>query len=464
MTRSSAPVEEAGPPQLQSLEASQEEDREQLTDDESSTTSPPESFSASRQQGGDEEEAAECSTSVGLDEQSDGTGGAEENITEPADRVHTVAVDQISAMDDQCIVDIGDPWQRVDRRRRRQCADQSEAPMVLDVQPLSDVWPNAENGRNVVGQSQRELRATASDPIEPSACREVAGQSQRELRAVASDPVEPGVKENSEGVEARLLAIQRLARGWQSFVWAAEASSDGSRLDLWQARRNENAAWRLEFLERNRRGGPAPAVEADDDVAACSCLACGGPRLCTCCPDPWRHHPQLSSTSAGGSDEPELNDALSIDAEEVVGLDNDVVHRYSTMAAPLGSALGWAALGKPCTPWRQLLAQPADAKATSGASASRRRRENAAWRQWWAAQAAHQHEAAWPEPAFLFAATPTSTYPGTPRGEADHGHLAVQARVEPNVLVPVPQHLVAQVQQYVAQLLAAEAASVGSAA
>jgi len=416
-----------------------------------------------------DEEAGQRQPSTDEDEAQDGPPKVETAVhATPAEpplvSVESEAVETIQADGE---------WQRVAPRRRRRPAAQPAAADACVEPPAHPASSSSDRGAAGV---QRPMP-----------------QDHTPLRRAGSHPSLAGVPEEAEEGGDVLPRIEQLLRGWQASVWIAEAGRDASAADLWQSRRNENASWRLWFLEQHRKAVGHSAGQAQATVAAGepvlsreepSCLICAGGcsvgRICRCQPDPWQAPLAPAVTGTSGSCPTSSSGSLSgsnvhSGSDGRSGTDQMLAECF---APPPG--MDDEVDGRVYTPWRRLLRGlgPLGGFATASShahKAAQRRSENAAWRRWWATHQADGGFQAEQRLADLcFPPTPTSTYPGTPRGELHDGlsdffpggmagPLAPAAAPQ-LVYLPVPLHLAPQVHQYIQQLLSLEQAAVGTAA
>jgi len=301
---------------------------------------------------------------------------------------------------------------------------------------------------------------------------------------------------------ADLPRIEQVARGWQASVWAAEAcaDADSSGADMWHSRRNENASWRLWFLEQERdRRGLSVATASTTVLAQAQpdeqlCFKCAGGsqvgRICTCHPNPFMPPVQTSSGSrpaSGSAGHASSAGDSSGSTAAWSGTDQLLAECFRRPPGLELESIGSEDVGNgPKTPWGRLLrGHQASAAAFCSANShakltARRRNENAAWRHWWAAhQRGEVGDAHSDLPADFFPPTPTSTYPGTPRrgsfSEEPPGFGGLSAfggvigggpsassqllgcpvpGASPVVYFPVPVHLAVHVQQFLEALLA----------
>lgn len=269
--------------------------------------------------------------------------------------------------------------------------------------------------------------------------------------------VETDAEDEDEAQE--LERIEEVARSWQTSVWASEAmvgsptaqNTSGGRMTAhWRSRRNENASWRLWFMARrgsdaSEKGKmPKPRARKAEARVFGTCPNCAGAgcigKLCAAPPDPWR--PPLP-TEQGSM---QLSSGTSSEAN-------------TRTSGPLHGPEQGEAAADQTAPWRWLLHSPMPAS-----KAARRRYENALWRRWWASH--HASEGDKFASMAYFPPTPTSTFPGTPRGfglDADEPNPSaasfplappqLEAQPPPIVFLPVPVHLAPHVQRYIESLV-----------
>mmetsp|Transcript_107334 Transcript_107334/g.346616 ORF Transcript_107334/g.346616 Transcript_107334/m.346616 type:complete len:251 (-) Transcript_107334:38-790(-) len=204
------------------------------------------------------------------------------------------------------------------------------------------------------------------------------------------------------------------------------------------------------------------------------CLKCAGGcqigKICTCHPNPWQPSPVLGAGLGGGSSGALQSSSGGTSSGSNAGGSGSGTDQLLSKCfrGPPGLEVEGAREDAPgpTTAWSRLLRghqhPQAPASSVYGAPlhanvAARRRHENAAWRHWWAAHQRGEGGALPGElPAhLLFPPTPTSTYPGTPRGDepSPFGCFG-QPLVAPVVYFPVPVHLAVYVQQFLETLLA----------
>ena len=203
--------------------------------------------------------------------------------------------------------------------------------------------------------------------------------------------------------------------------------------NYWFYRRNENACWRLGFLQ-SKHSGHAHASPS----RACDVCALGRAwHICHCVPDPWQPLPEI---------EPDGNDPQVL-----------LLGALSTLADPGPPGLGPRM--EDTSLWRHLLRgthgfslhgpEPISLypDAPDVAMAARRRQRNAGWRRWWLVFAKTRQTEQFP--------------PGLPtplsRGDSYGACLADTWSQQvvppcPTVFIPVPIHLAVKVQQYAEQL------------
>lgn len=385
-----------------------------------------------------------------------------------------------------CDESLSSGWCEVEPRRRRRIAAASSAAAELAPECCAPGgvirWPGG-------GPEAAEV------PSSPEASLPDADVMDRPR---TPDAFTPGNPPDAAGGP---LGLEQLARHWQASVWAVEASSKAGAWgpDMWQCRRNENAAWRLLHL-RNRRqtcGEPArraershagllataewpmdeisstagepssrsstsfgPALNDTPDEARCVHCALEGARVgrvCTCYPNPWQL-PSLECQVSSGSHHSSGLGPLSSDSGSKVIVDS----------IPCPPALD-EEVDEAAAAWPRLLRRraPPSTVQDHAQKAALRRSVNAAWRRWWASS----HTGTDPPCGLLFPPTPTSTCWSTPRVRArsvDDGpfqdvcdcamHPAltgqlpqVPGSVIPAVYYPVPVHLLPQVQQLISQ-------------
>merc|ERR1719161_1605507 len=185
------------------------------------------------------------------------------------------------------------------------------------------------------------------------------------------------------------------------------------------------------------------------------CIRCRGGRICgicECSPDPWF---STVSTPAGFPSIPGLpteNPSTPSEATETA--------ESSGTRATLSDDINHFIFGHPCadedhdehqvgTRWRQLLLGPPPGLTAPEESIGHdekthfRRRQNVAWRQWWAM---HQNPADYNPNMPTFAPTPTSTCPPSPGASFKPPFQDVDSSV---VYMPVPVELVPEVHQFV---------------
>jgi len=267
--------------------------------------------------------------------------------------------------------------------------------------------------------------------------------------------------------------LEKLLRGWQSSVCVAEAcsewggarSSDGRGQAYWKTRRNENASWRLWFRQQSRlRKGLTPshfelqAITEDSPCMSCA-LGLREGNICSCQPNPWQAlTPNESGRDFSGSAVAASSSRSTSEHETASGTGRLIMEGSEPPLSPSACSSGGGDL--PVTPWRRLLRSPPAAFVDGGAAShahlsAEKRQKNAAWRQWWTTHQVDKMEPQYVQPQLLFAPTPTSTYPGTPRnGSSECGSHAFLGQEPPQVVfLPVPVHFASQVQNYIDQLV-----------
>lgn len=263
-------------------------------------------------------------------------------------------------------------------------------------------------------------------------------------------PSSPSLSTNGSATgEGAAPAIEQVARGWQASVCAMETANGPVDPQFWRSRRNENASWRLWYME-TKKASPIKSPIKNDVM----CLNCGGGRICgicDCSPDPW----QAPASNAPAPGMPQTNPS-STPSDSTLGSSTDYNHLLSECFNCTG--LDEDQLDENLvmqTPWRRLLKgpppglAPVDEPIRKDFKVQERRRRNAAWRHWWAR---HQNSPDRTPALPFFPPTPTSTCPPSPRSCDPYFVGPGPELGSATVYLPVPLELAAEVQQYVEYL------------
>lgn len=213
-------------------------------------------------------------------------------------------------------------------------------------------------------------------------------------------------------------------------------------------------------MQKRKEDTTSLLMKNDDICARCRGRIC---EICECFPNPWQPH--LSTTPAGipsiselpsedtsstseATESPESSGARTTPSDDSNRLLEECFYRHpSTDEDTDEDQLG--------TRWRQLLQGPPPGLTTPEESMGQdghvyfRRRQNAAWRHWWAM---HQNSIDYNPKMPIFPPTPTSTCPPSPSMSFRPPLLMEQDIDSSVVYMPVPVECVPKVHQFLENL------------